>query len=561
MTDSATLYHLLPEILLVAAATIVYLMGAFFPRGFQPGLLAAGAIVIAAAAAIYQDVYMVPVHTLDAWINGPIVFDLFGHAARWAILLLGFLFAVLTSSTRTIRPAAEYAGSLLLIVAGLMIVATAYDLVLMFLGLELVSIPTYILLYLGRHDPSGQEATAKYFFLSILSSALLLYGFSFLYGLAGNTRLDHLFNQLSAVPQLSDGRAAMYLKLAPLAMLLVFAGLGFRMTAVPFHFYAPDVYQGTSHPNAGLLATLTKAAGLLAIVRIVVASMPGAELQGLGWRIALVMSVLTMTLGNVVALWQNNIRRLLAYSSIAHGGYMLIGVAVGLATAATGDPFLTPELNGIGTALFYLFVYCLATIGAFAALEYLGSPDRQVDGVDELTGLGRTRPLPAIALAVAMFSLAGVPPLAGFWGKFTLFSGALQVGVPTSAGAAAGDATATASDALRALHPWFTALAIIGVLNAAIGMAYYLRVVATMYFRAPVTTIKAEGGPGPWIAMVASTLLVVAAGVYPGPIIDAADRAGRAVQRPLAPTEASDPHRRLAVPIDNGPPQPQGRTH
>jgi NADH-quinone oxidoreductase subunit N len=561
MTDSATLYHLLPEILLVAAATIIYLLGAFYPRAFQPGIVAASAIVIAAAAAIYQDVCTIPVHPLDAWINGPIVFDLFGHAARWAVLLFGFLFAVLTSSRKPIRPAAEYAGSLLLIVAGLMIVATAYDLVLMFLGLELVSIPTYLLLYLGRHDPSGQEATAKYFFLSILSSALLLYGFSFLYGLAGNTRLDYLFSQLSSIPQLNDARAAVYLKLAPLAMLLVFAGLGFRMTAVPFHFYAPDVYQGTSHPNAGLLATLTKIAGLLALIRIVVASMPGADLQGFGWRIALAMSVLTMTLGNVLALWQDNIRRLLAYSSIAHGGYMLIGVAVGLATAASGDPSISPEVNGIGTALFYLAVYCLATIAAFAALHYLGSQDRQVDGVDELTGLGRTRPLPALALAVAMFSLAGVPPLAGFWGKFELFSGALEVGVPATAGGGA-TAAAASSDALRTLHPWFTGLAIIGVLNAAIGMAYYLRVVATMYFRAPVTTVKAEGGPGPWIAMVASTLLVVAVGVYPGPIIDAADRAGRAVQRPLAPTEQSNPHRRVAVPIEDAPvPPPRSAQH
>jgi NADH-quinone oxidoreductase subunit N len=398
-----------------------------------------------------------------------------------------------------------------------MLVATGYDLVLLFLGLEMVSIPTYVVLYLGRRDASGQEATAKYFFLSILSSALLLYGFSFLYGLAGGTRLDYLHKALSNLPHLSDATAAMYLKLAPLAMLLVFAGLGFRMTAVPFHFYAPDVYQGTSHPNAGLLSTLPKIAGLLALVRIIVASMPGAELQGLGWRIALVMSVLTMTLGNVLALWQDNIRRLLAYSSIAHGGYMLIGVAVGLATAASGEPSVSPKINGIGSALFYLAVYCLATIGAFAALNYLGSQDRQVDGVDELTGLGRTRPLAALALAVSMFSLAGVPPLAGFWGKFTLFTGALEVG--------------------GALRPWFVALAVIGVLNAAIAMAYYLRIIATMYFRAPVTTVKAEGGPGTWLAMVVSTVLVLAAGICPGPAMTAADQAGRTVQRPDAPRD------------------------
>jgi NADH-quinone oxidoreductase subunit N len=548
MTDSATLYLLLPETLLIAAATIIYLMGAFYPRLFRPNVVAAGAILIAAAVAIYQDVWTVPLHSLGAAINGPMVNDYFGHVARWAILLFGLLFVMISSSSKTIRPAAEYVGSLLLIIAGLMLVATGYDLVLLFLGLELVSIPTYIVLYLGRRDASGQEATAKYFFLSILSSALLLYGFSFLYGLAGSTRLDHLHAQLSSLPHLSDATAAMYLKLAPLAMLLVFAGLGFRMTAVPFHFYAPDVYQGTNHPNAGLLSTLPKIAGLLALVRIVVASMPGAELQGLGWRIALVMSVLTMTLGNVLALWQDNIRRLLAYSSIAHGGYMLIGVAVGLATTASGEPSVSPEINGIGSALFYLTVYCLATIGAFAALNYLGSQDRQIDGVDELTGLGRTRPLAALALAVSMFSLAGVPPLAGFWGKFTLFTGALEVGVPSAAAPAGG----TASDAMQTLHPWFLALAIIGVLNAAVAMAYYLRIVAVMYFRAPVTTVKAEGGPGTWLAMVLSTLLVLAVGLFPGPAMTAADQAGRTVQRPEPPTEAEE---RIEVPVDEPPPR------
>jgi NADH-quinone oxidoreductase subunit N len=544
MTDSATLYLLLPETLLIAAATIIYLMGAFYPRLFRPNVVAVGAILIAAAVAVYQDVRTVPLHSLGAAINGPIVNDYFGHVARWAILLFGLLFAMMSSSSKTIRPAAEYAGSLLLIIAGLMLVATGYDLVQLFLGLELVSIPTYIVLYLGRRDASGQEATAKYFFLSILSSALLLYGFSFLYGLAGSTRLDHLHAQLTNLPHLSDASAAMYLKLAPLAMLLVFAGLGFRMTAVPFHFYAPDVYQGTNHPNAGLLSTLPKIAGLLALVRIVVASMPGAELQGLGWRIALVMSVLTMTLGNVLALWQDNIRRLLAYSSIAHGGYMLIGVAVGLATAASCEPSVSPVINGIGSALFYLAVYCLATIGAFAALNYLGSQDRQIDGVDELTGLGRTRPLAALALAVSMFSLAGVPPLAGFWGKFTLFTGALQVGVPSATAGAA-------SDAMRTLHPWFLALAIIGVLNAAIAMAYYLRIVAVMYFRAPVNTIKAEGGPGTWLAMAVSTVLVLAAGLDPDLALTTADQAGRSVQRPEPPTEADE---KIEVPVDEPPP-------
>jgi NADH-quinone oxidoreductase subunit N len=532
-TTTATLYYLVPEFTLVAAATLIYLMGAFYPKLFRPNLTAGGAIVVAAVAAIWQDcrIGIVPLaqEFHHGMVVGPITVDLFGHFARWAILLFGLLFVMLSSYSRAIRPAAEYVGSLLLIVAGLMLVATGYDLVTLFVGLELISIPTYVVLYLGRHDPAGQEATAKYFFLSILSSALLLYGFSFLYGLSGSVRLDelhHFLQTAGSADQTNSATPLLYVKyLAPVAMLLVFAGLGFRMTAVPFHFYAPDVYQGTSHPNAGLLSTLPKIAGLLVLVRVVVAAMPGHDLQELGWRVALVLSVLTMTLGNVVALWQDNIRRLLAYSSIAHGGYLLIGVAVGFARWQSGPAPDDAKIDGVGSALFYLAVYCLATIGAFATLNYLGSRERQIDGVDELAGLGRTRPLPALALAISMFSLAGVPPLAGFWGKLTLFTGALEVGSAHSAGA---------------IRYWFIGLALAGVLNAAIAMAYYLRVVAVMYFRSPVTTAQAEGGPGAWWAMIVSALLVVAVGVYPGPTIERADQAGRTV-RQFPPIERQTP--------------------
>ena len=295
--------------------------------------------------------------------------------------------------------------------AGLMIVATANELILLFVGLELVSIPTYILLYVGRHDSRGQEAASKYFFLSILSSAVLLYGFSFLYGAAGSTRLDKI---AAAVSRASDAirRSAVRSVLVPLAMLLMFAGLAFRLTAVPFHFYAADVYQGTSNANAGVLSTLPKIAGLAALARILLAALPGWET--LGWKVVLVVSVLTMTLGNILALWQNNIRRLLAYSSIAHAGYLLIGVAVALAfrtaaptpagvsaatptvaaattasdksandeTTATAKPAPSADsavagVDGLGAAMFYLAVYIFATLGTFAALVYLSHGQRR----------------------------------------------------------------------------------------------------------------------------------------------------------------------------------------
>ncbi len=452
--------------------------------------------------------------------------------SRWAILAVGLVLILLLTRPHRFEQSAEEAASLLLILAGLMLIAAANELILLFAGLELVSIPTYVLLYVGRHDQRGQEAASKYFFLSILSSAVLLYGFSFLYGIAGSMRLPQIAQALAgaaggtAQPDFSPA-------LAPLAMLLVFAGLAFRLTAVPFHFYAPDVYQGTSHANAGVLATLPKIAGLAVLARIVIAGMPTVEMASLGWKIALVISVLTMTLGNVMALWQNNIRRLLAYSSIAHAGYLLIGVAVALA-AQTNSGILPSDaaaraFEGLGAAMFYLGVYMFATMGAFAALVYLSSgADRQVDTLDDMAGLNRRHPSVALVTAVFMFSLAGLPPLAGFWGKFALLFSALTLDEVPSAGG-------------MLLRPWFIALAVVAVLNAAIGAAYYLRVIGVMYFRQPGDSeVRAQRGAGAALAMWACLLVVVGVGLFPGRIVALANSAGRSLERSGAQQAAGD---------------------
>jgi NADH-quinone oxidoreductase subunit N len=323
-------------------------------------------------------------------------------------------------------------------------------------------------------------------------------------------------------------------------LILIFAGLAFRLAAVPFHFYAPDVFQGTSNANAGLLSTLPKVAGLVVLVRLLVTAMPGIE--QMAWQLALAVSILTMTLGNVVALWQSNLRRLLAYSSIAHAGYMLIGVSVGLAQLAlapAAEPLTSPGVNGLGTSLFYLAVYALATLGTFSALTYLGSRRQPIDDVDELAGLGHTHPLAAAAIAVFMFSLAGVPPLAGFWGKFALFTGAIDLGAPL-----AGEQSE--------MQPWFLALAIIGVVNAAIAAAYYLRVVATMYFRSPASAAApvaadaadpTSGEPAPAMAAAVCLVLVIVVGILPWPAIEVSDAAGSAVSKSTAvePTGPSQP--------------------
>jgi NADH-quinone oxidoreductase subunit N len=529
MTDYVTIKLLAPEIVLVAVATVIYLAGAFARPGFRPlGFALAGivgaAIALLATRELATEMLVYPSGSI---LSGPLVIDLFGHTARWAILIAGAILVLLADPPAEARQAAEYTGSLLLIVAGLMLAAAANDLVLLFLGLELVSIPTYIVLYLGKRGPAAQEAMAKYFFLSILSSGVLLYGFSFLYGLGGSTRLD----VIAAAMREHNAASGAIGSFAGVALILIFAGLAFRLAAVPFHFYAPDVFQGTSNANAGLLSTLPKVAGLVVLIRLLVTAMPGIE--AIAWKLALAVCVLTMTLGNVVALWQSNLRRLLAYSSIAHAGYLLIGVSVGLAQLAAAPGAASLEslgVNGLGTALFYLAVYALATLGTFAALTWLGSHHQSMDDVDALAGLSHSHPLIAAAIAVFMFSLAGVPPLAGFWGKFTLFSGAIDLGAPV-----AGEPSE--------VQPWFLALAIVGVANAAIAAAYYLRVVATMYFRspesaaAPVAADTMESTPrepAPAMATAICLVLVIVVGVIPWPAIEVSDAAGAAVAQPAA---------------------------
>jgi NADH-quinone oxidoreductase subunit N len=264
------------------------------------------------------------------------------------------------------------------------------------------------------------------------------------------------------------------------------------------------------------------------LVRLVVAALPG--LETVGWQLALAVSLVTMTLGNVMALWQTNVRRLLAYSSIAHAGYLLIGLAVGLASrspaalAASSSAAPPGAVDGVGAMLFYLVVYALATAGSFAAFAYLGRGRHELDEIHELAGLGRSQPTVAAAVAVFMFSLAGIPPLAGFWGKLTLLAGALGRYQQ-------GDLPANWSYS----QPWFLVLAIVGAVNAAIAAAYYLRVVGVMYFRPPTAeTEPPRGGIGALAAALACAGLVVAVGLFPGPAIERTNAASQSALSPVS---------------------------
>lgn len=530
--------------LLLVAACLFFLWGSGGGNRRASGWLATAAILLAALFLLRNELQFV---LANRGISGGlgtsalggerlVVYDQMSFVFQWFFLLLG---AVLTASVPREQvesdDAPEFFGLVLTLIAGLLLVASANELILLFLSLELISIPTYVLLYMGRRDAASQEAATKYFLLSVLSAAVLLYGFSFLYGLTGTTNLTVMRSVLHDsyspaafdLPPPHGGLRGSRLGL--LAVVLIFAGLGFKLAAVPFHFYAPDVYQGTTAWNAGLLSVAPKAAGLVALVRIASQTMVGYEDSA--QTVALILALFTMTVGNVLALMQNNIRRLLAYSGIAHAGYMLVGLSAGFWDAGHPIDRLDPDFGlpgGLQAALFYLMAYCLVTAGLFALLVYLAKPGRQVEHVEDLLGLARSHPAVAIAAAVFLFSLAGIPPLPGFWAKLGVFSAALSV--------------------RQEIPPYlpreaWVYLAVIGVVNAAIGAVYYLRIVAVMFFYDPLVPQQPSGGRSALNAGLWAAVLTVVVGLQTGAVLDMLrgidqPQAGR--QQASAPREGGD---------------------
>jgi NADH-quinone oxidoreductase subunit N len=469
---------ILPEIVLGMAACALFLGGLFRADRRLWGLVSLLALLgagIALAATVAGDSGGAAVYA------APVLLDPLAVFIKLLAICGGAVLVLFSWDQVPDRQAADYHACLLLILAGLCLTGSANELVTLFLALELISIPTYIILYLPRHDTGSQEAALKYFLLSIFSSALLLFGFSYLYGIAGTTNLAALLHTLNDV-----GGAAVP-GVAHIALIMVLAGLGFKITMVPFHFYAPDVYQGTATVLAAMLAFVPKVAGFAALLRVLgfvlpAGVMPRANLIGMGlseqgpillWFLAAV----TMTLGNLLALKQNNLKRLLAYSSVAHAGYMLIALAVApylRKAALVPDGFAGPD--GIEALLYYLAAYGSMTVGAFAVIAYLDSPARPVETVDDLAGLSGSHPGLALLMVVFLFSLIGIPLTAGFTGKLLIFFGAM--GVPANVHA---EFFPAASEGQHALL--FRVLAVIGVLNAAVGAWYYLRIIAVMYLR------------------------------------------------------------------------------
>ncbi len=507
---------LIPEMLLLFFACVLFLGGTFRPGRQLWGLVAVVGLVATLVALIAVRTLHVGegVVARDQGLFAvPFLFDNLAMLTRVLAVVSGLVFVLLSWYELPDRHAADHHACLLLIVAGTGLVGAANDLIGMFLALELVSIPTYILLYLPRHDEAAQEAAIKYFLLSILSSALLLFGFSYLFGLAGTTNIAGIL-QVLYTPHVTTDELRASAGMAQVALVLIVAGLGFRITAVPFHFYAPDVYQGTSTSGAALLAYIPKIAGFVALLRVLGFVVPNGVMVQNGKHIGMALSdqvpillwflaVVSMFLGNLLALLQDNLKRLLAYSSVAHAGYMLIALASApyLASLGRSGSATLPESAGVASLLYYLVAYGAMTVGVFAVIILLHRPERPVETVDDLAGLGKTHPGTALMLTILLFSLIGIPLTAGFSGKLFILLGA--VSVKDAPGAILG-------------IPVYTFLALLGAIASAIGAWFYLRIVAVMYLRTAVKPIEAPLTPPGLVALVLCVVLTLVTAVPPG---------------------------------------------
>ncbi|MCF7957380.1 MAG: NADH-quinone oxidoreductase subunit N [Phycisphaerae bacterium] len=402
--------------------------------------------------------------------------------------------------------AGEYFAMMLFSLSGMLMIAVANNLIVLFLGMELVSIPTYVMVGLSRRHDHAREAALKYFFLGAMAAAIMVYGFSFLYGLAGSTNLDVISEAINA---------GHFTGMQSIAFSLIIVGLCFKIAAVPMHFYAADVYQGAASPVTALLAFLPKLAGfygLILIISLIEWPLLSNKLPVTVGIIIGLLAALTMTLGNALALMQKNVKRILAYSSIAHSGYMMIALLIG--TANNG--------SGIASLLFYISVYAISTIGAFGILSLIERDGEEAQQLSDLNGLAKQHPALAAALAVCVFSLIGMPLTGGFIGKFTVFSSLVTGG------------------AVGTMRYTSIVLLIMGVVNAAIAAGYYLRIIAACYIDDGAFTAKVRIKPPQAIAIALAVALTIILGVAPqflaSPAAKAASEFSTDIQIPIQQT-------------------------
>jgi NADH-quinone oxidoreductase subunit N len=475
MVTTADIYPILPELVLAIMAMVLLMYGVF------RGDIAVGAVSwlgVLSMLAVGTIMSFLP-ESMQSAFAGQFVVDQFARFMKW-LVILGSAIAVLMSMNYNEREGItrfEFPVLILFAALGMLLMVSANDLISLYVGLELQSLALYVIAAFRRDSTKSSEAGLKYFVLGALSSGMLLYGASMIYGFAGTTRFDtlaSLFTGPNADPDVG----------VVVGLVFLLAGLAFKVSAVPFHMWTPDVYEGAPTPVTAFFAVAPKIAAIALLVRTMVG--PFGELFEQWQQIVILISILSMLLGALAAIWQQNLKRLLAYSSIGHVGYALVGLAAGSKEGITG----------IGV---YMAIYLAMNVGTFCCVLSMRRQGMMAEGIDDLAGLARNHPMMAAAMAVFMFSMAGIPPLAGFFGKLYVFLAAVNEGLYT--------------------------LAIIGVLTSVIGAYYYLRIVKIMYFDEPADAFDKTAGREVGVIMTVAGLFTLLFFVLPSPIVNAATQA------------------------------------
>lgn len=489
----ASLPSIAPEIGLTILAMVVILLDSYLPAGENRArniaiVSAMGMAALAITPFIWAPPTMVVagavVGTSEYFWGGMIRHDEFASIFKVMVLFAGALTCLMAVNDGAVGKKGEFHLIIIVATLGASLMVASADLIMVFIALETLSIPLYILAGFDRKRNRSSESGLKYFLFGSFASAILLYGFSLLYGFAGTTSLEGI------ALALADGASGGQVVPVLAAMLMVIVGFGFKISAVPFHFWTPDVYEGSPTPVTAFVSVASKAASLALLVRFLMAVFPvevvigGQSIQHFWIVLITIISVVTMTLGNVLALRQSNIKRMLAYSSIAQAGYALIGIA----SMQSTEPF------AISSVAFYMFMYTFTNLLVFAGIilfaEATGSEE-----IKDFAGLQRRSPFLALAMTIGLLSLAGIPPAAGFFGKLFLFQAAVEAGQ--------------------------VALAMIGVLNSIVALYYYLVVIKVMYVDSSPDDEKFIGIPQlyGWVLGI-SSVVVLFLGIVPAPIID-----------------------------------------
>ena len=472
--------RILPEIVLTVAGVLVMVVDALMPKASNRkplGWLAAVGILGALAASWWQ--YRLPPGTGYFGVVQTDAFSVFFH-----ILIAGIVLTSVLIALDAVTPETEGLGELFALMlfgsVGMMLMTSAVELLLVFVALEISSISTYIMAGFRRKSAKSPESALKYFLLGSFATAFFLYGIALIFGATGTTRIDGISAAVS-------GNHAFGLLHAGLAMIII--GLGFKVSAAPFHVWTPDVYEGAPSPVVALMSTGPKAAAFAVLLRIAYGALP--QLHGHWVPILWWLAVISMTAGNLGALRQHNLKRMLAYSSIAHAGYILVAF-----TALSAD--------GVAAASFYVVSYGAMNVGMFAVISHVGGYDDHLTAIEDYRGLGYSSPLLGGAMTLFLISLIGIPFTAGFFGKFYVFAAALHSGMV-----------------------WLT---IVGLINSGVAAYYYLRVAAAVYSRpaaaAPIMSLEKASFPLQ-LALLLTAAAILILGIVPGNVLGAARAAAQ----------------------------------